>query len=190
MMIITATVRISSIRSSTNTIDITWFNFWQFVEGCVAVTMVSSTAFRSLFIAHVKQRTLKKRPHLNRNTFWNLKLKTRRNARTETEHDETLNLPEIPRATLTGMNTFIRGDDSNDKSQLLTNETLSEDENPLSMLNVMSTRGIGVNHNGSVDVKKVSFRPFSLLDRDAWMIFLSFKQVPSDDQKTEYQNFV
>lgn len=90
----------------------------------------------------------------------------RRNVRTDTEWDETLNLPEIPRATLTGMNTFIRGDDSNDKSQPLTSETLSEDENPLSMLNVMSTRGIEVQQYGLVDMKKVSSRPFSFLERD------------------------
>lgn len=177
-MIITATIRMSSIQSPTHTIDITWFNFWQFVEGCVAVTMVSSSAFRSLYIAHARQRDLNERPHLNQKIF--LKLRTRRRARIKVESDETLNLPEIPRATLSGTSILFRGDESNDKSQSPLNEDLSEDENPLSMHNVMSTQGIGVEHYGAFDMGRVSSVPFLLLESDTLDDDISFFQAGTE----------
>ena len=54
-MIITAVIRISSVRLGPKDVNITWWMFWLFIEACVSVIMVSMTAFRSLFMAHQAQ---------------------------------------------------------------------------------------------------------------------------------------
>lgn len=54
-MIITAVIRISSVRQGPRDVNITWWIFWLFIEACVSVIMVSMTAFRSLFMAHQAQ---------------------------------------------------------------------------------------------------------------------------------------
>lgn len=57
-MIITAIVRISGLaitiqppNGKVKAFDVIWKAFWQQVEACVAVLMVSFTAFRSIFVA-------------------------------------------------------------------------------------------------------------------------------------------
>ena len=50
-MILIAIIRISGLRAG-NSIDVAWEIFWQFMEACIAVLMVSLTAFRSLFVLH------------------------------------------------------------------------------------------------------------------------------------------
>ena len=47
-MVVIAIIRISQVHSSTYNI---WATFWQQLEGCVAILMVSLTAFRTLFIS-------------------------------------------------------------------------------------------------------------------------------------------
>ena len=49
MMILIAVVRISRVRASDFEI---WATFWQQLEGCIAVLMISLTAFRTVFVAH------------------------------------------------------------------------------------------------------------------------------------------
>ena len=49
-MILIAIIRISGLRTG-NSIDVAWEIFWQFMEACIAVLMVSLTAFRSLFVS-------------------------------------------------------------------------------------------------------------------------------------------
>lgn len=49
-MIIVAIIRVSGLHYH-GTIDNTWIFLWQQVESCVAVTMLSLTAFRSVFVA-------------------------------------------------------------------------------------------------------------------------------------------
>ena len=49
-MIIIAIVRVSGLHYR-GKFDITWISMWQVVEACIAVTMLSLTAFRSVFVA-------------------------------------------------------------------------------------------------------------------------------------------
>ena len=49
-MIIIAIIRISGV-SYNHKLDITWVFMWQHVEGCIAVTTLSLTAFPSFFTA-------------------------------------------------------------------------------------------------------------------------------------------
>ena len=51
-MIILAIVRIGGLRFQ-NRIDLSWNHFWFHLESCTAITMLSGTAFRSLFVSAV-----------------------------------------------------------------------------------------------------------------------------------------
>lgn len=50
-MIIVAIINASAIRTSVDSFNLVWKIFWQHVEACAAVLMVSFTAFRSLFLS-------------------------------------------------------------------------------------------------------------------------------------------
>lgn len=51
-MIIFAVIKASGIRTSVESFNLVWELFWQQVEACAAVIMVSFTAFRSIFISN------------------------------------------------------------------------------------------------------------------------------------------
>ena len=99
-----AIVRVSGIRYHGN-IDYTWIFFWQHIEVCVAISMVSLTAFRSLFVTTKRQAAaIKVRPWYSSQT---LRLRaTKRGKLGSGGHEK---LPSIPSATITGIRTFIRG---------------------------------------------------------------------------------
>lgn len=108
-MVITCIVQISSIRTSTDAIDISWEIFWQLVEACIAVLMVSLTALRSFFVGHVS-RVRPASPWSSGQAKRWLKRRVVKNSRSSSGSDGVnRGLPEIPRATLTGMRTLIRG---------------------------------------------------------------------------------
>ena len=58
-MVIVAIIKASGIRTSVGSFNLVWELFWQQVETCAAVIMVSFTAFRSIFLSN-KQRVDKK----------------------------------------------------------------------------------------------------------------------------------
>ena len=75
--------------------------------------MVSFSAFRSFFVARESRR----REDRNRHLHWYMSRKNqaaavaRRWMKLRSDESEEMNgLPEIPRATITGMDTFIRGE--------------------------------------------------------------------------------
>lgn len=125
-MIIIAIVRISKIRIkrtledinlpsgySASGADLVWVLFWQQVEACTAVIMVSLSAFRSFFVAHESRI----REDRNRNRQWymsNKKALAWRRRLLQSEGEEMDRLPQIPRATMTGMSTFISGRENNE----------------------------------------------------------------------------
>lgn len=99
-MIITAIVKMTGLRSTQGTFDMAWVMFWHYAEACIAILMISLTAFRSLFVSP----TLSP-PRRNTPPSWSAKLRLHR-ARRDQDLQWT-NLPSIPPATLTGMRTFI-----------------------------------------------------------------------------------
>lgn len=127
-MIIIAIVRISNIRMNSGNFfpslqgadfpslqgaDIVWVIFWQQVEACTAVIMVSLSAFRSFFVAHESRL----REDRNRNRHWYMSKKKAlawRRRMLQSESEEMDQLPQIPRATMTGMRTFISGGENNE----------------------------------------------------------------------------
>lgn len=110
IMTIIPIVRISGIYSSNNTFDTTWVVFWQLMEPCIAVIVVSLTALRTLLVAHAGSGTKPPRhkPSL-RKRLLSLKTVFERERAGENDGEEMERLPEVPPATLTGMRTFIRG---------------------------------------------------------------------------------
>ena len=121
-MIITAIVRISAIRSSKgSSVDIVWELFWQMVEACIAVTMVSLSVFRSFFVENTSRPT----PEQDDAYYRNRRKYNWRKKWTNIDAEETGELPKIPRAMLTGMRTFIRGEKRPDQS-VMHSEVLEE----------------------------------------------------------------
>jgi hypothetical protein len=104
VMVIVAIVRIAGINLRGGNVDIVWLAFWMQQECSIAVIMVSSSAFRSFFVVNTvdspspgyspgswKRRLLRRRPSPNRDDM-----------------ESANGLPQVPRATLTGMRTAIR----------------------------------------------------------------------------------
>lgn len=102
-MIIAALIRFSGIGVGGNSIDITWGVFWQFIEGCIAVMMISLTAFRSLFTNDGFKLPQRKAKPMWSSREWLRNRKLREAKKNEIDN----NLPTIPSATLTGMRTLI-----------------------------------------------------------------------------------
>lgn len=118
-MIIVAILRISILFIGTHGSNLIWMVFWQLVEASTAVIMVSFSAFRSLFIA----RETRLRENKNRHRHWYMSRKNRmaaarRRIKLRSESEKTHGLPEIPRATMTGMSTFIRGEETRSESRV------------------------------------------------------------------------
>ena len=107
MMILTAVIRVLGIHSNRDKDNHNWQIFWQVAEACIAVSMVSLSAFRSFFVAHEsRSREPRHRPwYMSRiNVVEDL-----RKMRLGVKSNHMKSLPYIPRATLTGMRTVIRG---------------------------------------------------------------------------------
>ena len=107
LMAITACVRISGVDFR-GRFDEVWLFAWQHIEACVAVAMISLTAFRSFFVGH---ESVQARQDLVRRRWYSNTLEAIRRKKTTQQNDKEamVEMPSIPRATLTGMRTFIQG---------------------------------------------------------------------------------
>ena len=106
-MIIIAIIRVSGYVQN-NTFDIVWLFFWHQLEGAVAIIMVSLTTFRSLLA--IKARKAREKKVLKRFWFSNRpQLPARYFKKTTQDDSKSQQLLSVPRATLTGMRTFING---------------------------------------------------------------------------------
>ncbi|MCJ1379451.1 hypothetical protein MMC17_002552 [Xylographa soralifera] len=90
--------------------DVVWGIFWHFIEGSVAVSMVSITAFPKLFFHSAYKQSGAAPPPVrrghSREALWARRRKTSEDIQ---EGHGGLSLPTLPSATLTGMRTLIRG---------------------------------------------------------------------------------
>ena len=102
-MIVIAIVRLSGLRTQGATLDLVWKRFWQQVEGCVAVLMVSLTACYAFFMGDVsnsRDAEVRLWHYPQASILHQIRFIGDSNGR----------LPTIPSATLTGMRTVIRGE--------------------------------------------------------------------------------
>lgn len=103
MMIVMTLIRSAKIHGPKGVpIDITWAVYWVHIEACVAVIMASLTAFRTVF--NLSRDRSDYRDRMKKPTSYLQRL-----GRKKKNNDERIEL-QVPRATLTGMRTFIRGD--------------------------------------------------------------------------------
>ena len=109
VMVIVTIVRVSGLRNGSN-LDPVWDFYWQVVESCIAITMVSLTAFRSFFV----QERIRRTPIPKRS--WYQGVKTVFVSKSSTRSDEEAReLPPIPRGRMTGLMTLI---DANGRTSL------------------------------------------------------------------------
>lgn len=191
MMVILAIVRISGFRSAATTIDFTWDIFWQFAESCTAVTMVSFTAFRSLFVAHATHQSPKKTSY----SSWRYPRAEKRLQDAEAldgGSQEMQNLPEIPRPALTGMRTSIRGERTTGKGGFLRSKGSDGEDEPWHLQQEGGGQGIRVHHSVSMDTEVVSSTCGVAIDDsdERLRLILSSEQISHAGQKPEYRNFV
>lgn len=105
VMIVVAAVRMSGIRAGGGTTeDIIWAVLWHQIESCIAVVMVSFIAFRAAVIAKKGSRNSKRRWYSPGESLLN------RKKRAANDGHRFGKLPDIPSATLTGMNTLMNGE--------------------------------------------------------------------------------
>lgn len=103
VMIIFAIIRVCASEISGGVIDFVWGEFWQFAEACIAVLMVSCTAFRSLFVTSSPKPSPVLRPEPKSSSLVNASTKGRWGLTRVYGK-----LPSIPSATMTGIRTVIR----------------------------------------------------------------------------------
>lgn len=128
-------------------LDSIWETFFIVVASEVGLILVAITAFRTLFVAKMKSRREKQPPLRGFKTSWISKTKSRivrfvsgkSNASSNPSNPESFNVPlirkkrllsnQFPRATITGMRTFI---DVNGRTHIGTvtdgSQTLHEEE--------------------------------------------------------------
>ena len=119
VMIVTAVVKACGFMNH-GQLDETWVFLWQQVEACVAIMMISLTAFRSIFLSSSSRPP---RRSLNRWHFTSSKKKSAQN-------EEARVHLTIPKPTLTGIRSFIRGerlDRSQSSVTITANESIFED---------------------------------------------------------------
>lgn len=156
VMIIITIVRMSKIRIGPTQTDIIWEVFWHEIEACTAVIMVSISAFRSVFVAHNSHRDQ------NRNRVWymskkNLLRSALRRKKLRSDSEEMDQLPEIPRATMTGMRTFIHGGEPHEGGIHLESQRSSVDTGVATMpVSDENLHRIKVEHTISSNLEEVS----------------------------------
>ena len=106
VMVITAIVRISGIKLAGGAIDIVWEAFWIQQECSIAVIMVSASAFRSFFVPNSSRSIAPDPPKPS--SYWRKRLLLKRPISDKDDWKGGNELPQIPRATLTGMRSAIR----------------------------------------------------------------------------------
>jgi hypothetical protein len=124
-MIIIAIIRVSGLHYK-NTFDNTWIFMWQQVEACVAVTMLSLTAFRSVFVSSSRSSN-EARPWVpsTRRLLGRFKKST-------SSKGQGLDDVTIPSATLTGL-TGVMGYRTKASREMSMNDTLTSDSWPLAV---------------------------------------------------------
>lgn len=115
-MVVIAIIRISQVHSPTYNI---WATFWQQLEGCVAILMVSLTAFRTLFVTSPSSESQEKAAARQHGDGYRKRLWYRYKGSSGERDDAGSGKVErakvvpvditVPNAALTGIRTYIRG---------------------------------------------------------------------------------
>ncbi|KAK4234051.1 hypothetical protein C8A03DRAFT_18982 [Achaetomium macrosporum] len=144
VMVVFSITRVSKIKGASG-IDVPWSFFWQFMEASIAVLMGSLTVFRTLLISESNKRAAaaknspsnnnsppvgmgvgvgeKKKPYYLSSLLGMIRRKKGFGDLESQEGED--GLPEIPRATLTGLRTFIRRNNRDSHLKTMTGAELT-----------------------------------------------------------------
>lgn len=107
VMVMASITRYAGYKLRVDSIDATWLICWVYLEACIAIIMASTAAFRTLLVrgdrGPADSRRIKER-HKVHNSYLICKRLLRK---TDWEVRDREDLPKIPSATLTGMDSFI-----------------------------------------------------------------------------------
>ena len=104
-MIIVVITRASGMKvRGSSTFDTVWEVHWQWIECCIAITMVSLTAFRSFFIQHsTRNQSPRERP-------WYGGMKAAATSKKSNEENGTIHeWVQMPGGKISGIRSFISG---------------------------------------------------------------------------------
>jgi hypothetical protein len=105
--ICTTIIRVTGLKlPGHRSVDVVWQVYWQFVEACIGIVVVSMMVFRTFFVQRAARASAKRQtPYTYISRLY------RRGKRTGGSRDpNNMELPQrFPNATLTGMRTFIQG---------------------------------------------------------------------------------
>lgn len=108
VMVMASITRYAGYQLRVDSIDATWLICWVYLEACIAIIMASTAAFRTLLVrgggGPADPRRIKERQKVH-NLYLIRKRLVLREAEWEVRDRE--DLPKIPSATLTGMDSFI-----------------------------------------------------------------------------------
>ena len=127
-IIIIAAIRVPGLKFH-GTFDVIWLLIWQHIQACVAVIMISLTAFRSVYVSSQASRAYKE---LANKPWYSSTVAAIRRKRALHQKDEEYipGLPTIPSATLTGIRTFIQGGRRTGTGFPSLNSTITGEEEP------------------------------------------------------------
>lgn len=114
------------------TVDVVWQVYWQYVEVCIGIMIVSATAFRTFFVQRAARNSAKR--STPRSYFAQRFRQKFRNRPDESTDEFGYGLPgHIPGATMTGLRTFINGNGKTRTVDTMTSSLSreSEDKQPL-----------------------------------------------------------
>lgn len=122
VMAVMAIIRNSGLRikllSGDSTFDRAWLNLWQQIEASIAICLVSLTAFRQLFIAGGP-----KRGRGSVKAWYSSAIEKLKSQRRRAVVDEFVQLPTIPSATHSSMQTLCQGG-----QRVITRDTSGDEE--------------------------------------------------------------
>lgn len=108
VMAITALIRMSAYRIR-DVLDFTWQTFWVWIEACISIILGSAAAFRALLVQGVSKKSNEKPRGPSYSIHQRLLKRMKRSNDSSWEEMDGDALPQIPSAILTGVRTFIRG---------------------------------------------------------------------------------
>ncbi|KAF2793171.1 hypothetical protein K505DRAFT_338035 [Melanomma pulvis-pyrius CBS 109.77] len=103
VMVFVAIVRVSTMRTSQGVFDYTWTNLWLYLEGGIAIIMISLSAFRTQYTLRREERQRQERISKPQ-TYYRPNRKQAPWLESEVEE-----LPVIPEPTMSGLGGLIRG---------------------------------------------------------------------------------
>jgi len=188
IMIMITIIRISGIKSN-GQIDQVWESYWLILSAEIGIILTAVTAFRAFFVSRHKRNVNRAIESPGDRTHWYYQNKHllkrllkpslwrfKEGAQTSSEryeadedgHFPMKNLPDIPRAHMTGVRTFIDGRGrGTDTSNIMRSQAIQEHDDTWPLYTQDQKSGIQVSHDISSQITEPALRPTPRLKKPA-----------------------